>query len=178
MKYIASLSFLILISLSSFDAIAVGLQDYLQSASASEVTQTAPTNTSAIGDSNNPLSYIIELVVAGIVASALIISLLVMFLGRWTANKEKKIIKALRIEAEQEKDNIISAAASVREREKETIDIVSSMQGKEKELTQKITLADEHNETILNVTEKIIRREKDLKEVTDHVSTRMDDIQD
>jgi len=182
MKYIASLSFLILVSLSSFDAIAVGLQDYLQntSATAEEVTQVATTlgTSGTTSETNNPLTYIIELIVAGIVASALIISVLVMFLGRWTANKEKKIIKALRMEAEQEKDNIISAAASVREKEKETVSIVSDMQNKAKQLTQKITIADESNEKILEVTEKIVKREKELTEVTEHVSTRMDDIQD
>jgi hypothetical protein len=182
MKYIASLSFLILVSLSSFDAIAVGLQDYLQNASATteEATQVASTldTSSATSETNNPLNYIIELVVAGIVASALIISVLVLFLGRWTANREKKIIKALRVEAEQEKDNIISAAASVREKEKETVGIVSDMQDKAKQLTQKITVADENNEKILEVTEKIIKHEKELTEVTEHVSTRMDDIQD
>lgn len=180
MKYIASLSFLILISLSSFDAIAVGLQDYLQNASAQEVTQVTSTlgASGATSESNNPLTYIIELVVAGIVASALILSLLVMFLGRWTANREKKIIKALRIEAEQEKDNVVAAAASAREKEKETADIVSKMQDKAKQLTQTITVADENNEKILKVTEKIVKQEKELTEVTEHVSTRMDDIQD
>ncbi len=183
MKYIINLSFLILISLSSFDASAVGLQDYLQnvSATAEDSTQIAGTTESSgtsQTNSSNPFSYIIELVVAGIVASALIISVLVMFLGRWAANKEKKLIKALRIEAEQEKDNIVSAAASVREKEKETVDIVADMQDKAKELTQKITVADKNNEKILEVTEKIVKREKELKEVTTHVSTRMDDIQD
>ncbi len=183
MKYITSLSFLILISLSSFDASAVGLQDYLQnvSSTAEGTTQiTGVTGTSGVSqtNANNPLSYIIELVVAGIVASALIISVLVMFLGRWAANKEKKLIKALRIEAEQEKDNIVSAAASVREKEKETVEIVSDMQDKSKQLTQKINVANENNEKILEVTEKIVEREKELKEVTTHVSTRMNDIQD
>ena len=183
MKYITSLSFLILISLSSFDASAVGLQDYLQnvSSTAEGTTQIAGvTGTSGVSqtNANNPLSYIIELVVAGIVASALIISVLVMFLGRWAANKEKKLIKALRIEAEQEKDNIVSAAASVREKEKETVEIVSDMQDKAKQLTQKINVANENNEKILEVTEKIVEREKELKEVTTHVSTRMNDIQD
>jgi hypothetical protein len=182
MKYITSLSFLIIISLSSFDATAVGLQDYLQNASATteEATKLASTLvTSDTGnESNNPLTYIIELVVAGIVASALILSLLVMFLGRWTANKEKKIIKALRIEAEQEKDNIVSAAASVREKEKETVNIVSGMEDKAKKLEQTIVAADKNNEKILKVTQKIVKREKELTEVTEHVSTRMDDIQD
>ncbi len=184
MKTIINLSFLILISLSSFDVSAVGLQDYLQNAvTAEEIAQasspldaTDVDNTSA--KSNNPLTYIIELVVAGIVASALIISVLVMFLGRWAANKEKKLIKALRIEVEQEKDNVISAAASVREKEKESSDLVTGMQNTATQLTDKIALADEHNEKILEVTEKVVQREKELKEVTEHVSTRMNDIQD
>jgi len=191
MKTITSLSLLILISLFSFDVSAIGLQDYLQNtadaaetSTATPLPETSIDTTAAENTKNNnspissPLTYIIELVVAGIVASALIISVLVLFLGRWSANKEKKLIKSLRIEAEHEKDNVVSAAASVREKEKETSLLVSDMQDKAKQLNHKITQADEHNEKILDVTEKVVKREKELKEVTEHVSTRMNDIQD
>jgi hypothetical protein len=184
MKIITSLSFLIMISLFSFDVSAVGLQDYLQNtATAEEITQVAPAIdtpdvANASAKSNNPLTYIIELVVAGIVASALIISVLVMFLGRWVANKENKLIKELRIEVEHEKDNVVSAAASVREKEKESSELVTDMQDTAQQLTDKIAQADDHNEKILEVTEKVVQREKELKEVTKHVSTRMNDIQD
>ena len=185
MKTIASLSFLILISLFSFDAVATGLQDYLQNTpavTAAEAPQTGtPSELSTSPEavkSNSPLTYIIELVVAGIVASALIISVLVLFLGRWAANREKKLIKELRIEAEAEKDHVISAAASIREKEHETSELVKDMQDKASRLTSKIDLADQHNEKILEVTEKVIKHEKELKEVSNHVSTRMNDIQD
>ncbi|MCF6189166.1 MAG: hypothetical protein L3J51_01660 [Cocleimonas sp.] len=186
MKTIASLSFLILISLFSFDAIATGLQDYLQNTpavTAAEAPQTGTPSellatTAETVKSNSPLTYIIELVVAGIVASALIISVLVLFLGRWAANREKKLIKELRIEAEAEKDHVISAAASIREKEEETSELVKDMQDKANRLTSKIDLADKHNEKILEVTEKVIKHEKELKEVSDHVSIRMNDIQD
>ena len=179
MKTIASLSFLILISLFSFDAIATGLQDYLQNMPAEEAPQTGASSTlTETVKSNSPITYIIELVVAGIVASALIISVLVLFLGRWAANREKKLIRELRIEAEIEKDHVISAAASIREKEEETSELVKDMQDKASRLTSKIDLADEHNEKILEVSEKVIKHEKELKEVSDHVSTRMNDIQD
>ncbi len=186
MKTIASLSFLILISLFSFDAISTGLQDYLQNTpavTAAEAPQTGTPSellatTAETVKSNSPLTYIIELVVAGIVASALIISVLVLFLGRWAANREKKLIKELRIEAEAEKDHVISAAASIREKEEETSELVKDMQDKANRLTSKIDLADKHNEKILEVTEKVIKHEKELKEVSDHVSIRMNDIQD
>jgi hypothetical protein len=101
-----------------------------------------------------------------------------MFLGRWVANKENKLIKELRIEVEHEKDNVVSAAASVREKEKESSELVTDMQDTAQQLTDKIAQADDHNEKILEVTEKVVQREKELKEVTKHVSTRMNDIQD
>lgn len=176
-----------MISLFSIGATAVGLQDYLQNTVSSAETSTATpllettsnaTPSANTQTNNTSLAYIIELVVAGIVASALIISVLVLFLGRWAANKEKKLIKSLRIEAEQEKDNVTSAATSVREKEKETVALVSDMQDKANQLTQKIAEADEHNEKIAEVTEKAVKHEKELKQVTDHVSTRMNDIQD
>jgi len=185
MKTIASLSLLILISLFSIDAMAAGLQDYLQNTPATsteEITQAAKTliaaDSAGAATSSGSLAYIIELVVAGIVASALIISVLVLFLGRWAANKEKRLIKELRIEAEAEKDHVISAAATIREKEYETRELVDDMQAKANQLTDKIEQADKHNEKILEVTEKVIQREKDLKKVSDHVSTRMDNIQD
>ncbi len=185
MRIFARLMLLISISFFSFNAMAEGLQGYLQNTPAvestnevSQATVSALSNKINTGTSNSPLTYIIELVVAGIVASALIISVLVLFLGRWAARREKKLIKALRIEAEVEKDHVISAAASIREKEEETSELVKDMQDKSNRLTSKIDLADKHNEKILEVTEKVVKHEKELKEVSDHVSTRMNDIQD
>lgn len=172
-----------MISLFSFDVSAVGLQDYLQNnieSTAEPVSQLATISEAQPTDSKSTtsLSYIIELVVAGIVASALIISVLVLFLGRWAGNREKRAIKALRIEAELEKDHVISAAASVREQEKETTKIIYDMREKSTQLSNKINLAEEHNEKILDVTKKALNQEKELEKVTETVSTRMDDIQD
>ena len=184
MKVITSFSFLIMISLVSFDVSAVGLQDYLQNTVANDTvasSQLITTTETAPSSDTKPitsLSYIIELIVAGIVASALIISVLVLFLGRWAGNREKRAIKALRVEAELEKDHVISAAASVREQEKETTKIIYDMREKSTQLANKINLADEHNEKILETTNKALKQEEELEKVTEIVSTRMNDIQD
>ncbi len=45
---------------------------------------------SSVNEATSQLTHIIELVVAGIVAAALIISVLVLFLGRWLASKRKE----------------------------------------------------------------------------------------
>lgn len=178
-----SLSLLILVSVFSFGATAVGLQDYLQNNNGAEkVSQLSPSSvlesTTKAVETGDQLTYVIELIVAGIVASALIISILVLFLGRWAANKERKAIKALRLEAELEKEHVISAAASVREQEKETTKLVYDMKDKAIQFSNKITVADEQNDKILKVSENVQKQEQELKEISENVSTRMDDIQD
>ena len=95
-KSLAYLSIILMV----FDASAAGLQGYLQNAEAGAQIPTV----SSVNEATSQLTHIIELVVAGIVAAALIISVLVLFLGRWLAQREKKIIKEIRIEAEQDKE--------------------------------------------------------------------------
>ena len=122
MRYVAikSLAVLIILSLFSFSVSAVGLQEYLQNTESSVevLTQSTPPATKiATEATSEQLTHIIELIVAGIVASALIISVLVLFLGRWLARREKKLIKRMRLEAEHDKENITSAATTIREQE-------------------------------------------------------------
>ncbi len=185
MKYTVfkGLSFLILLSLLSFDLSAVGLQEYLQNPDVEPITQTTPAATSAeniintTSTTDSLFTQIIEMIVAGIVASALIISVLILFLGRWVGNKDKKVIKALRIDAEKEKDNITSAATTVREQEKETTQIVHSIQNQAAEFSSKKELIDKHSDDIQQSSELIKTQEQELTQVSENVSLRMNKIQ-
>lgn len=180
---IKSITFLILISLLSFDVSAVGLQEYLQSENIKTVAQNAPApeilknleSSTLITESQ--LTRIIEMVVAGIVASALIISILALFFGRWTGKQEKKRIKILRIDAEKEKDHITCAVTTVREQEKETTKLVQTLRIQASDLTNQKKLIDEESEKIKESSEKIREQEKELSEVSQTVSHRMDKIQ-
>ena len=161
---------------------AVGLQEYLQNNDVKTIAQsTTATPTENLESTaiviDNQVTHIIELVVAGIVASALIISLLVLFLGRMTGNREKKVIKKIRIEAEKEKDNITSAATNVKEQEKETIKLVQDARNQVSELSAKKAVADKFGKKILESSKVIKDQEQELAQVAQNVSLRMNKIQ-
>lgn len=178
-----SIFFLIFIGLLSFDVSSTGLQDYLQNNNTNLVAQSSPpTPNSENLDStaiviDKKLTQIIEMVVAGIVASALIISLLVLFLGRLTGNREKKAIKKLRIDAEKEKDHITSAATNVREQEKETTKLVNHMRNQASEQSANKAVAEKFGKQIIESSQAIKEQEKELAHVSENVSIRMDEIQ-
>ena len=170
------LTLLMLISMFSFDLSAVGLQDYLQN---TDTVATTPSISSPSGDTNisSQLTQIIEFVVAGIVASALILTLLVMFLGRWAGNREKKAIKAIRIEVDQEKEHIISAATTVREQEKETTKLVRGIRDEVEHFTSSKDLVKKYENEIIETTVQAKSQEQKLEEITNNISDRLDGIQ-
>lgn len=180
---IKSISFLILISVFTFGANAVGLQEYLQNSDINPVSQSIPSpskvenleSTSIVIDKQ--LTHIIELVVAGIVASALIISLLVLFLGRMTGKREKKAIKTLRVDAQKEKNHITSAVANVREQEQLTTRLVQDMKNQASELSANKAVADKFGKKILESSKVIKDQEQELVQVSETVSLRMNKIQ-
>ena len=139
-KAILQLACFLLVSLMAFQVTADDLSEYLQnpeiSTTSSETTASTDANTSSLNKDTAQLKNIIELVVAGIVAAALIIVVLVIFLGRWLAGKEKKLIKELRIEAEEDAELISSAAISVREQERTTNEITQTIRQQAQELNK------------------------------------------
>ncbi len=172
-KSMAYLSIILMV----FDVSAVGLQEYLQNTEAgTEVVTQAPAM-SSVNQATSQLTHIIELVVAGIVAAALIISVLVLFLGRWLARREKKKIKKIRIEAEQDKENITSAATTIREQEKESTKLVHDIRSQASEISTQHEENILYTKSIADTSEKVKAQEKELTEVADHVSSRMVDIQ-
>ncbi len=184
-KAILQLACLIILSLFVFNANAEGLSEYLQNPEATKTSLEAKTSTIFSNDASTlngskdstQLKNIIELVVAGIVAAALIIVVLVIFLGRWLAGREKKLIKELRMEAEENSDHISSAASTIREQEKETTQITQSMrnQSSKLELQQKET--EHYSKKIAESSKKVKQYEKDLGTVSDKVSENMTKIQ-
>jgi len=180
---IKSISFLILISVFTFGAHSVGLQEYLQN---SEINTISPPPLTANKIENlestsifldRQLTHIIELVVAGIVASALIISLLVLFLGRMTGKREKKIIRTLRVDAQKEKNHITSAVANVREQEQLTTRLVQDIKNQASELSANKAAADKFGKEILESSKIIKDQEQELVQVSENVSLRMNKIQ-
>jgi len=191
MKYgaIKGLIYLILLSLLTFNVNADGLSEYLQNPEATKLAANTLTNSvetiTSNGniDSETPttdstqIKNIIELVVAGIVAAALIIVVLVIFLGRWLAGKEKKLIKELRIEAEENSEQIISATNSIREQEKETTKIAQTMRGQADELTAQQKQTETFSKEVIETSKQVKEHEKEINTASNHVKENMSKIQ-
>lgn len=168
---------------------AAGLQEYLEKAAAEKttsvekksepVTSKTSNKTVKIVDSKatGQLTHIIEMVVAGVVASALIISLLVLFLGRWIAKKDRMALKALRQDAEQEAEHITAAVTTVREQEKETTKIIHTIREQATEIESKQDKINVQKKDIDATFDHAQKQQKELEKVTSTVGNSMTKIQ-
>jgi len=178
------LPFLSASSLLATNANAVGLQEFIQSDTGGSAKQ-ASTDTStvsniqttAVSTDTSQLTHIIEMVVAGVVASALIISLLVLFLGRWVARKDRLALKELRSEAEKEKEHITAAVTTVREQEKETTQIVHAIREQAQEISKKQEKVEAQEKDFDLTCARVELQQNELEQVSSNVSKRMDEIQ-
>ncbi len=136
----------------------------------------------AVGITDSALSgdqfiKLIELIVIAIISSALIISVLVLFLGKWAGQSEKKAIKAIRQNAEIEKNEITSAVSTIRGHEKETAELVSNINDLAKTFSQKRKDVDMQARSIFETSKKIQIQEQALIQTTNTISLRMNKIQ-
>lgn len=176
MKYGATtrLTYLVLLGVLAFNANAEGLSEYLQNSEATKMATETLTSAvkTIIPSAETPLELetknstqlknIIELVVAGIVAAALIIVVLVTFLGRWLTGREKKLIKKLRIEAEENTSHITSAITTIREHEKETKQISQYMRSQADELSTQQAVTEKFSKGVADVSKQIKIHEKEI----------------
>lgn len=195
MKYTAfkCVILLLLMNVFTIQVGADGLQNYLQDTEAGTESVvladpapiakvSATLEESAIAsstplDSNESILKIIELVVAGVVASALIISLLVLFLGRWLARRDKNLIQKYRAEAEHSVKHITSATSTIREYEKETTQLIQEMEEHKTEFSSHKDVIDINAKDVQKAVEKIKEQEKELIQLSDNVTKKMEKIQ-
>jgi len=168
---------------------AAGLQEYLEKTQSERLTASNKTDEAIVSktsikqvETSNPkstgqLTHIIEMVVAGVVASALIISLLVLFLGRWAAKKDRMVLQALRQDAEQEAEHITAAVTTVREQEKETTKIIHTIREQATEIDSKQEKINIQKEDINSTFEDAQKQQQELEKVTNTVGDSMTKIQ-
>jgi len=179
---IQGLFLLLLINLVPLDTHAAGLQEYLQNNQANnistpaKITEPVSSNTPS-KETTGQMTRIIELVVAGVVASALIIALLMMFLGRWAARKDRLALKSLRQEAEHEKEHITAAVTTVREQEKETRNLVHNVREQATEIEVKQEKINSQEKDIDTTFGRVKEQQRELEKVTHNVGERMTKIQ-
>lgn len=127
--------------------------------------------------SNNQFTNIVELIVFAIISAALIISVLVLFLGRWAGRKEQKAINSIRRNAEVDKKNISSSVESIQQKETQTTNLVLAVKKLADEFSTTHKDVNEHAKSIIETSERIKQQEHDLVKTTNTISLRMDKIQ-
>ena len=182
--FLQGISFLAFFGMISLTVNAADLQAFIQDSDTETTIKSTlvepsskvlPTTTS-LSDESAQLTHIIELVVAGIVASALIISVLVLFLGRWVGRREKKLIKEIRIQAEEEHEHIIAAATTVREQEKETTKIVHKIRGDVQDFTAKKEAIDDFDKDVKEITLQAKAKKEEIDVISNTVNENIDKI--
>jgi len=177
--FLHKIAFFIFIGLMSLSANAADLQAFIQEGDATTSNQkilAEPSTTKGLSAESAELTHIIELVVAGIVASALIISVLVLFLGRWAGRREKKLIKRIRIKAEEEQEHIIAAATTVREQEKETTKIVHKIRDDVDGFIAKKEEIDNFDQDVKNITLQAKAKKEEIDVISNTVNENVDKI--
>jgi len=137
----------------------------------------ATEDTAVKKENTSELTHIIEMVVAGVVGSALILSLLVLFLGRWVARKDKLALKSIRLEAEHDRENITAAATTIREQEKETTQILRNLRSQSSEVADTRDRIASREREIGFSLENAHLHQHELEQVAKNVSKRMTEIQ-
>jgi len=195
-RTIKNLLCLILLSFLTLNINAEGLFEYLQNSETVESSPPSTDNNSTQQQNNastntvapiqqpalqiqgsSQLKNIIEYVVAGIVAAAMIIVILVIFLGKFLTSKEKKLIKELRMEAEENTEQIHTVATAILEQGKETTQITQTLRDQVEILEVQQQETERFSEEISNTSIQIKQQEQEINEVTVKAKDSMGKIQ-
>ena len=133
-----------------------------------------------LGESNQmtvDLVKIFEVVIAGIVASALVLALLALFIGQWSGKKQNAAIKLIRQEVDKNKEDSEELLTDVRDNARAVRQLVDSLEKKVSAMTNKQHQAWIHMEDIEQMVEDADECSVELKQTTGGVHQRMEQIQ-
>ena len=141
------------------------------------VFTTANASLAFLSQESVDLVKIFEVVIAGIVASAVVLSLLALFIGQWSGKKQNRAIKKIRDKIEKDKTSTESLVASIKERAEEANELVKGLKNKTSVITSKQHQAWVQVEDIEQMVEDALDCSNELKQTTDGINQRMTQIQ-
>ncbi|HFC93154.1 MAG TPA: hypothetical protein ENJ51_10115 [Leucothrix mucor] len=141
------------------------------------VTATANESLTILPPDSSDLITIFEVVVAGIVASAITLALLVLFIGQWTGRKQTAAIKTIREKIEKNEDIIQSSVVNVDENTAKIQQLLNTIEKKSAAITSKQHQAWIHAEDIEEMLEETAEYTSELQQNTESVNQRINQIQ-
>ena len=141
------------------------------------MTVTANESLGFLSSDSNHLINIFEVVVAGIVASAIVLSTVVLFIGQWTGRKQSAAIKTIRENIEKDEEIIQSSVVNVDENTIKIQQLLNTIEKKSAAITSKQHQAWIHAEDLEEMLEDATEYTAELQQNTESVSQRIHQIQ-
>ncbi len=141
------------------------------------VSMTASASSGVPSQESVDLVKIFEVVIAGIVASAIVLSLLALFIGQWSGKKQNTAIKKIRDDIEKDKDSAEAFIVKVEDSVEEAGDLVKELKNKSSAIKSKQHQAWVQVEDIEQMVEDALDCSSELKQTTDDINQRMTQIQ-
>jgi chromosome segregation ATPase len=138
-------------------------------------------------NANEPLGFfspdsinlinIFAVVVAGIVASAIVLAILVLFIGQWSGRKQSSAIKIIRKNIEKDEKAIQSLVTNADENTAKIQQLLNNIEKKSVAITSKQHQAWIHAEDLEEMLEDTTEYSAELQQNTEQINQRMKQIQ-
>lgn len=138
---------------------------------------TSATNPSVLLNQQSPeLIKILEIVIAGIVASAIILSLFAFLVGHFSNKKQNKAIKRIREELSKDKDIVDDCVEDIKTDAIEVRELLNNLKNKTSSISTKQHQAWVQVEEIEQMTEEAVDNSSELKQTSENFNQRMTQI--
>ncbi len=141
------------------------------------MTATASESLGILPPDSSSLINIFEVVVAGIVASAIVLAILVLFIGQWTGRKQNAAIKTIREKIEKDEEIIQSSVVNVDKNTAKIQQLLNTIEKKSAAITSKQHQAWIHAEDLEEMLEDATEYTSELQQNTESVNQRINQIQ-
>jgi DNA repair exonuclease SbcCD ATPase subunit len=127
-------------------------------------------------DSTN-LVNVFEVVIAGVVASAVILAILALFIGQWAGKKQETIIKKIHDNIREDEKNIKASVIKVDLNSLRVKQLLTDLEKKSASITSKQHQAWIHVEDLEEMVEDAIECSDELQQTSESINHRMTQIQ-
>ncbi|MCK5918345.1 MAG: hypothetical protein KAG34_07960 [Cocleimonas sp.] len=141
------------------------------------MTASANESLQILTSDSSHLINIFEVIVAGVVASAIVIAILVLFIGQWSGRKQNTAIKKIRNNIEKNEEIIQSSVVNVDENTAKIQQLLNIIEKKSAAITSKQHEAWIHAEDLEEMLEDAMEYKAELQQNTENVNQRINQIQ-
>lgn len=123
------------------------------------------------------LLNVFEVVIAGVVASAIILAILSLFIGQWSGKKQQAAIKKIRENIEKDEEIIKASVSNVDQNSTKIKKLLTDIEKKSAAITSKQHQVWIHVEDIEEMVEDAVECSDELQQTADNINLRMNQVQ-